>query len=755
VQSSTVVMGDRGDAVWDNSIPSNNPSYDRVRFNTEFVVDDSQKHLIVIELWKSFMAIFDNKVAYCPVNIEPILEYSDEEIERWFPLNTVDGKAFGNILVRFSCTSKANDLDLFGAKADASERLITKSPKIEEQHEMPVSIVLPPHPQQGSLPEADPVGKSYREKSHEMTSDSSNSKNEVQLKASAPGANPKPSSAETTLFGSFLPITASPSKKTPRTDQLSARSEDDFDAYHETFSSESLNPEPSLKSLKLSAGQDHHQRESGPPSTPDKKAVDKTNEIVSTQTPRILVTTAVEAVKVENKPLFSDVMTKSLTEWQKYLQVVGNTAYGYVDSIIYDSKVKKDESIEDIKQSFVGHIYVDLTSAYKYDVADAGQGNHFIIATIDDSTKQELRTKTIHNSATPIFNARWIFTVPHFRSVVKLSFMESLPSEKKIGESLVSVYSLIQAESDAYFSGSTRIALEKNRQIPIYDINDKSKAIGYFDARITFKEDVQGLYLDYYPRIAASGPQEALSVERLTIHIARFQAIVDLVSNMMTEYQKIVEWDDVVITLICVTLFLYACLKINAEYALCCPFFVVVFLLTTSMLRRRSGAFKMSFIDIKKKKKKKQAASALSYDDDDLYQPYAIARIAVLRFRRTGNLPEPQQGQVASANSSSSSSNSSAVSAASAMSISAFSGGYFTGAGGTHSTSTSKKNAPVSLSSLSKSSIRLSYVAMNTIPIQGFPISANKSSNATDMLSEPREFLIGILRSTSHGKLLR
>jgi hypothetical protein len=192
-------------------------------------------------------------------------------------------------------------------------------------------------------------------------------------------------------------------------------------------------------------------------------------------------------------------------------------------------------------------------------------------------------------------------------------------NNKRIGEAVLSVYSVIQRDADNYFGTNV-----SNDSIKICDPNDRSRILGNFDAQVSFVEDIAGLYLSPNPRVAAAGPPETFSVDRLTIHIARFQEFIDMFAHTFREYQKLVEWEDPFITLVIVSILIYCCFTIDAEYALCGPFFLVVLFMTSSMIRRRTGGYKNAFLSIKSNKG----------DTEEKYQPHAILRVSVLAFRQ-------------------------------------------------------------------------------------------------------------------------
>jgi len=85
----------------------------------------------------------------------------------------------------------------------------------------------------------------------------------------------------------------------------------------------------------------------------------------------------------------------------------------------------------------VGLMTIKLISAFKYNVNDAADGDHYVLLSLDENTaavtgmngvtnnnNREVKTHTVYSSATPIFNAKWVVKMAHFRSVVKLYLID-------------------------------------------------------------------------------------------------------------------------------------------------------------------------------------------------------------------------------------------------------------------------------------------------------------------------------------------
>jgi hypothetical protein len=88
------------------------------------------------------------------------------------------------------------------------------------------------------------------------------------------------------------------------------------------------------------------------------------------------------------------------------------------------------------------------------------------------------------------------------------------------------------------------------------------------------------------------------------------------------------DWENPLLTFALLVLFVYTTLKINAEYAFCCPIFVILFLFTKSLMDRKSGQFRKDWVEngnfnasVEKNLVKRQCP------------PMALLRVAVIGFR--------------------------------------------------------------------------------------------------------------------------
>lgn len=70
-------------------------------------------------------------------------------------------------------------------------------------------------------------------------------------------------------------------------------------------------------------------------------------------------------------------------------------------------------------------------------------------------TLQERRTRTVFQTANPLFDTSWSLTAPSYDTVLELELRDAA-NDKLLGTYDTSVFELLQREADAFFSSSGR-----------------------------------------------------------------------------------------------------------------------------------------------------------------------------------------------------------------------------------------------------------------------------------------------------------
>ena len=73
--------------------------------------------------------------------------------------------------------------------------------------------------------------------------------------------------------------------------------------------------------------------------------------------------------------------------------------------------------------------------------------SHYVTLSMDDQDDVEKRTQTVHASAAPVYNKKFRFTAMHYRSSIKVTLVDA-QTGRKIGQTKISVYSIMQRDAD-------------------------------------------------------------------------------------------------------------------------------------------------------------------------------------------------------------------------------------------------------------------------------------------------------------------
>jgi hypothetical protein len=107
----------------------------------------------------------------------------------------------------------------------------------------------------------------------------------------------------------------------------------------------------------------------------------------------------------------------------------------------------------------VGFMHIHIISAFKSKVKDAADGDHYILACVEDS-KREFKSKAVFRSATPIFNVRWTIKMEHYRAAVNV-FLVDAYTHRRIASARFSCYALMQRDADQSITSHKQAPVEK------------------------------------------------------------------------------------------------------------------------------------------------------------------------------------------------------------------------------------------------------------------------------------------------------
>lgn len=285
----------------------------------------------------------------------------------------------------------------------------------------------------------------------------------------------------------------------------------------------------------------------------------------------------------------------------------------------------------------IGIVHLTLNSVYRTDITDASQGSYYVVAGMADDDKDGhnegvhwQRSRSVFHSATPQFDQVFSFPARRYDSELVLSLYDAI-SHRKVGEASESVYKIVGSAADRHLSPLEGwvAAYKDELHLPLRDVSDSGVVRGYFSVRLAFAERTHDLFLSSAPVKCPEREPESLSVERLTLHIARFQALIGLVNEWGAEYARLMSWERPLFTLLTLFLFVVTTLYLPADYFLSVPVGLVLLLLTHALYRRHTLAYRSYWIS----KSGKTAATAKNL------LPVGVMRVAIGGYR-VPNEPE-------------------------------------------------------------------------------------------------------------------
>ena len=135
-------------------------------------------------------------------------------------------------------------------------------------------------------------------------------------------------------------------------------------------------------------------------------------------------------------------------DWSDSIEVLPITTAG---STTTAASIKSDSSKDktDIAPILgVGYMHIRIISAFKSKIKDVADGDHYILATVEDS-KREFKSKSVFRSATPIFNVRWTIKMEHYRAAVNVYLMDAF-THRRLAVARFSCYALMQRDADKH-----------------------------------------------------------------------------------------------------------------------------------------------------------------------------------------------------------------------------------------------------------------------------------------------------------------
>lgn len=246
---------------------------------------------------------------------------------------------------------------------------------------------------------------------------------------------------------------------------------------------------------------------------------------------------------------------------------------------------------------------------------------------------ETVRTRTIQQSnGQPNLqdNGELVFVVPHYGTEFKIEVIDA-NVDKVIGSSFITTQGLLQRQRDFLIeekgSPFSSFLYPKPCREPLDLVlelrTEMDKSLDYFSppptsgqvskpgdiagcirVRAVFEEDFKSLY-GKHPYLCPGRPGEALNMSIFQMHLARISTIVENLKHCVALYQYVVGWEDPVVTLLSLIVFLQLCSWFNPAYIGSVPFFLVISVMAYLAYKRFRGKIKNVFIQREIEKNRK------------------------------------------------------------------------------------------------------------------------------------------------------
>lgn len=312
---------------------------------------------------------------------------------------------------------------------------------------------------------------------------------------------------------------------------------------------------------------------------------------------------------------FSTLVNQAMFKIGNYFLEMETSAYQ--DPVNEDGVHDTDERQGNQNESVpsVGDLCIHINEVKMF-TNDLISDEQFRIAINVDGQREVLDAPLFRTTSKWYCKSPFTLRIPHYRAAVEVNIVESGKNRRIIGGAKLSAYEVMHRAADAQVNSKLYRPMD---ELTVRDPTGKND-IGFMQCKITFKEDLYNHFWSPLVRYAPSSPEEDLSLERFSVHIARFRALIALFNQCYVEYLRIMDWSDPLLTMALFTLFIYCTLYVKAPYALCGVIFFFVLLLTRTWWRRKYGHFRNMHI-----------VSAMK-DTFVQYRPVATLRVSILGF---------------------------------------------------------------------------------------------------------------------------
>jgi len=283
-------------------------------------------------------------------------------------------------------------------------------------------------------------------------------------------------------------------------------------------------------------------------------------------------------------------------------------------------------------------------------------GDHY--ARISWTGNQETkRTRTIFQTAKPRFESEEMsITAMHHGTEFRIEVFDAA-KDKPVGCTLLSTQGLLQWQRDelekegefAFTSTLTqkpmkakkrkrilelRTGVKKGFGLDFYNAGKSSGTIrsgeisGWIEVEMCFKEDPY-LFSNTNPKIYPDRPPDDFNVDLIQLHIARIGSLVEEVTAIYQTYFYVVSWENPALTGLSLIIFVFFCLRFNAEYFGSLPIAMIFCYMLYCAYDKKSNGFRSRLI--RKERDARLEEEKVATIDYDEHRPISWLNVKVLR----------------------------------------------------------------------------------------------------------------------------
>lgn len=282
---------------------------------------------------------------------------------------------------------------------------------------------------------------------------------------------------------------------------------------------------------------------------------------------------------------------------------IGTLNINIIKACILDIKVPSETSISEL-----------LSETH---ASNHRPGDYYVRIHTTNLQSESLRTTTVYQSSKPHFDSNLHLSIPDYGMEFRIDLIDAI-SDKPIGSTLLSAQAILQRQRDFFMRQDTidrkrlldwRRSIDNGNDDFWLELRTGSKR-GFGLEFFNHSEDISGwihvnIKTDIHPNIYALDQPQAcpsrstpdFNIELIQLHISRIGTILSDLKSFFGGIQYLLNWDEPALTGLLMIIFVFTCLRFNAEYIASLPLLFLIGIMMHLWNRRRSGKFEKRWVE--------------------------------------------------------------------------------------------------------------------------------------------------------------